>query len=310
MDSVVKWKPSEIDSMLKLAKRVATLQEDIPCREGMPLGYIDSVELAKLSASDDPSQAIVPISFLEGFPTVNGVPIWERLDGEPLDMYDLFRAYLNLPATDGKRTFSVIARRAGIDVRAVNAVALLWHWAARAAAYDQFKEQEREYIRRHEVRRMENKHAKAAEKIFDTCLQFIEKHHAELTTKTALEWFRMGVELHRLSLGLQKDRPEGASDNDGGGGHVININQTVTPAGASIGGVATQEQEKGRIFEILSVLKQTGVLTYKTEGEVIDVEPDDDQRGIEAAEGDYDTTHEQIHGGVPDTETGSVPSAG
>jgi len=144
MNAVTKWKPSEIDSMLKLGKRVATLQEDIPCRDGgIPLGYVDSVELAKLSASDDPSLAIVPISFLEGFPTVNGVPIWERLEGEPLDMYELFRCYLHLPATNGRRAFAAVASRAGIDVRAVTAIASLWHWTVRAAAYDQFKEMER-----------------------------------------------------------------------------------------------------------------------------------------------------------------------
>jgi len=287
--------------MLKLGKRVATLQEDIPCRDGgIPLGYVDSVELAKLSASDDPSLTIVPISFLEGFPTVNGVPIWERLDSEPLDMYELFRCYLHLPATDGRRTFAAVASRAGIDVRAVNTVALLWHWTVRVAAYDQYKEMEHQYIRQYEIRQMENKHSKAADKIFKTCMEFLEKHHAELTPRIALDWLKLSVELKRLSLGLPKDKPDGYSE-PGGGGHVININQTITPSGSEI---TNKEQDKDRIFQILSVLQQAGVFKDKVldvESEVVDV--DTDERGTEASEADHDTSNDEVHCGATDAKT-------
>lgn len=305
MDAVTKWKPSEIDSMLKLGKRVATLQEDIPCRDGgIPLGYVDSVELAKLSASDDPSLAIVPISFLEGFPTVNGVPIWERLDSEPLDMYDLFKCYLHLPATDGRRTFAAVASRAGIDVRAVTAIASLWHWTVRAAAYDQFKEMERQYIRQYEIRKMENEHAKAADKIFQTCMDFIEKHHKELTPKMALDWLKLSVELKRLSLGLSKDKPDGYCEHGGGSGHVININQTITPNGSEI---TNKEQDKDRIFQILSVLQQAGVFKGKildVESEVVDI--DASERGTETPEADHDTSDDEVHCGATDAKTGCL----
>lgn len=266
MDSLVTWKPSEIQSMEKLAMRVSKLQAEIPTREeNLPLAYMDSTELARLNASDDPSLAMVPISFMEGFPTVDGVPLWERLPSEPMEYFDLLRAYIKLGATDGKRRIDVLATRANLNPKAVGVVAKLWHWPARVHAYDVYKEMERQAVRMHEMHEMEGKHGKAADKVFELCLSFIETHHAELTPKSALDWFKMATELKRLSLGLPRNEPVGAQANGGG---TININQVITPGAVT----PNQEQDRTRVGQILGVLKQVGAFHKEVanRGEVVE----------------------------------------
>jgi len=307
MDGIVEWKPSEIQSMSKLAKRVTMLQADIPTRDsGLPLGYIDSIELVKLSSSDDPSLAIVPLSYMEGFPTVDGTPFWERLDNEPLDDYRLFKTYRNMVAANGVRSIATIAQRAGTSTKAVEAIAKLWHWTLRARAYDLYKERERQAIRDYEIKQMENTHAKAADRIFEKCMNFLDKHHGELTPKSALDWLKLSVELKRLSLGLPKDKPEGAES--GTHGTTININQHLSSNQPSI---QTKDEEKTRMMEILAVLKQTGALTDQivdVESEV--VEDGDDSRSAEASEAGHDTPHDEVHQGVSDSEAGCISTAG
>lgn len=305
MDSIALWKPSEVKSMMRLADRVAVLQDDIPTRDGgMPLGYVNSVELVRLSPSEDPSLAMVPISYMEGFPTVDGVPIWERLENEPAELFELFRAYRDMPATEGRRKLSVVASRKGADIKAISAVAKLWHWAPRSNCFDLFREMEREAIRRYEIRKMENDHAAAADRLFITGNEFFVKHAAEITPKVALDMIKLSVELKRLSLGLAKDKPEGYQDTQGG----VTINMPPSTGGAPSIGTPSAKEDKSRIFEILAVLKQTGVLDVKdiVEGEVIDV---DGSGSVTAAEADHNSEDHEVHGGGGNPETNGLSLA-
>ncbi len=296
MNDVATWKPTEIQNLAKLAKRTEMVQEDIPTRNlngaEVPLGYIDSTALATLSGSDDPAAAIVPMSFQEGFPTVNGTPFWERLENETLEQFSLFQSYRNMDATEGRRSVAKLAERTGIQPAALNTLSKLWHWTTRVKSYDMFKVLEREYIRQHEVRRIENKHAKAAEKIFDMCTDFLDTHKGELTPQVALTWFKTAAELQRLSLGLSRDKPQGA-DSVGPG---VTINIDSTSNGPSLSSDGGKKQDETRIMEILSVLKQTGALNQSPNPtqpnfEIIDAEGYEEEPGSEGEVIDIGINH-------------------
>lgn len=308
MDSIVKWTPSYIKSTSKLATQVQRVQSDVPLnKDNLPLAYVDPTELARLSATDDPSLAMVPLSYMEGFPTVNGVPFWERLENEDMEQYELFKAYRNLAATEGRRSIAKIAKRANASPVAVAAVAGLWHWTARVRAYDLYKEAEREAIRAYEVKKMENKHSKAADRIFETCMEFIDKHKGELTPKSALDWLKTAVELKRLSMGLYKDKPDDASEHGGGRGPTIHISQNIS-SGPN-GSLSTAEQDKSHMMEILAVLKQTGALDpsiIDIEGEV--TKSESESRGPSEVEACNDSTNDEVHSGDTNTEASGISS--
>jgi len=269
MHDITRWTSHELSAMSKLGARVRQLQEDVPTREdGLPLGYVDSAVLATLTPSDDPSAAIVPISYLDGFPTVNGVPIWERLENECFEHYELFKAYRDMYHSEDTRSIHEIARRKNVRVECVQALALLNHWAIRCSAYDKWVDTVRENTRQRMIRDLEGEHAKAARKIFNKCMDYIDRQFSNIPPKQVLEWFQTAVKLHRLSLGLSPDKPP----THGEGGEkitpTININQQFNSSGGEMPSMNSSKE----MMQILSILKDSGVLD--SEQEVIDIESD------------------------------------
>jgi hypothetical protein len=259
------------------------------------MGYIDAdiimsqfvnASVEELLANT-PSNAITPLSCLEGYATTpDGLPFWERLDGEQIQYYELFKAYRDmiytkLPVSGDRekilegpditnprsitslRSLYIVAQRADIGRPVIKTISQMYHWAYRVKAYDLFRRAHIERTREFEVERMQNTHATAARKIFDRCLTFIEDHVDELNPKTALEWLQTAVELERLSLGLNPNKP----DTDSGDRPWVQINQQsisadqVNQQEISIGGAPGNNiKREQRITEILNILKEARAL--------------------------------------------------
>jgi hypothetical protein len=92
------WSTTTLAAMKDLAQQVQELQNDIPQsnvsadQDSWPLAYIDPT----LVATGDIMGATIPLTYLEGYPTVDGVPFWERLENESSEYYKVFKEYRDM----------------------------------------------------------------------------------------------------------------------------------------------------------------------------------------------------------------------
>lgn len=104
-DDLLKWDTSKTSIQLKLGEMVQFFQSIIPMPGNSPEAYIDPAPLMPYlldtkTYDDIPPSAIeqakVAIDTYEGMPTVDGIPIWERLEGEPIPYYKMFKQYRDM----------------------------------------------------------------------------------------------------------------------------------------------------------------------------------------------------------------------
>lgn len=209
-----------------------------------------------LTVETPPDEAIVPISYLEGFPTVLGLPIWERLDGEPIPYYELFKSYRQLKETEGRRSLQEVARRANLEVRTIHTLSRVFHWTLRTTSYDANRARELEVTKQRLEKDLEGRHSRTAKDIFQICESYLKDNREQLTPKTALEWMELAVKLERLSIGLHPDkpsiRPEDANNSEQG--TLLAVQSAVERVESASGG------GEHRFREILTILARSGAL--------------------------------------------------
>lgn len=247
--SLLDWNRGKELAMKELADRVVMLQNTVPKNEmNFPIYYVDCAPILEMGIhrstehilQDPPAEAFIPLQYHEGFPTVNGLPFWERLDGEFFEYYDLFKKYREIIYSDLKtvtrahneysvRSFFLVAKETGIKVQIIRTLANIYHWNLRAKAYDIYKKVRIEAAKQREIMVMENKHAEAARRIFAQCEQFLMNNMEQMDPKTALQWFKTAVQLERLSLGLPPEAPVQQHKNQGQ--PMINVNTRVQSLG-------------------------------------------------------------------------------
>lgn len=262
---------------LKLGDKVQQVQSTIPTNDqGLPVAYIDAATLVGLSNTDDPLEAAVPLSYLEGYPALNGLPFWERLESEPLDEYELFKVYRDLPFDptnpDGIRSITRVASRAAASKVSFSspsflyALAKIYHWYSRARAFDIYHRLVLETRRQREIEIMENTHAKAAQKLFDIALDYFQRHTEELSGKTAVEVLKFASQLHRLSLGLFPDKPGTGTGTGNQDLPSQTIQTVINMSSDQLDSVAvTQRSTESRLLQIVQILKQSGALPSEWE---------------------------------------------
>lgn len=211
---------TDIQALKGLGDRVHILQATLPLNpDELPLSYIDPQVLAAkgflqdVSHVEDLDGAVVKLDFLDGFPTINDLPFWERLDGELISYYEYFKAYRDMIKT-GRRSMVVIAERGDVNVKLLVAISRMYHWTHRVKAYDQYKLIEREAERDARMIEMEGRHSSVAKKIFESCSKWMDDDELmeAMTPKEQLSWFETALKLERLSLGLAPDKPFNSSD--------------------------------------------------------------------------------------------------
>jgi hypothetical protein len=232
----------------KLADFVHQMQQTIEInREGIPMSYIDPTIIAECvphaeTTDDIPEQkfrsAIVPISFEDGIPAVEGIPFWERLDGEKMDYYKIFKLYrdmrylpvimqdgvdtstsassatstassLSTPSTYvvGNRSMASLAERLNINGKLVNILARIYHWSIRVKCYDLYKERELALRKRIVAEELEHKHSQYSNKLLEDALKWLDTHPASINAKTAMQMIEIGMKYGRISVGLLGDKP-------------------------------------------------------------------------------------------------------
>ena len=268
--TLLPWSATMITVMRDLASRVSSLQASLPVNaEGLPAAYINAAVVLEKGllqdslSKEDSDASVVHISFLEGFPTVDGLPLWERLEGEVLDYYDIFKSYRNMKDAKGSRSLAAVADIAHIPISHVHVLAQIYHWSIRVKAYDMYKQVEFEAERQRFVKIMESKHRTAAEQLFKDCIDYMKDNVKALQPKDAIKWLEMAVKLERLSLGLDPEKPYFKGENGSSDGRVIFQNyqiQSPTP------GTSQTDETTSQLQEVIAILTASGALDTAVSG--------------------------------------------
>jgi hypothetical protein len=208
----------------KLAHFVQTLQRDLPVQNNLLVVILNPAWLASsVPFCDTPAditeeqlkKAQWPIELSGDYALIDGVPVWERLEGERLDFYNLFKLYRDaryglLDTGDYilcNRSMAGLARKLNISPALVSTISKIYNWATRCAYYDKYFEMEVARRRQMEVQILQQDHLKFATTLVDKAMSFFEKKADQITPKDAIAMAELGFKISRLSLGLAPDKP-------------------------------------------------------------------------------------------------------
>lgn len=264
------WTAEMVSIMRDLAKKVSSLQASLPVSsEGLPHAYINaSTVLERGILQDELSKeaidaSVVQINFLEGFPTVDGLPLWERLEGEVIEYYDLYKCYRNMKDGKGTRSLASVAEFGHVPISHIHILAQVYHWSIRVKAYDTYRQVEFEAERQRFIKMMESKHRNAAEKLFDDCIGYMKDNIKALTPKDAIKWLEMAVKLERLSLGLDPDKPFFKGEGLSNDGRFVIQNYQISP---QMPGTSQNEETTSQLQEVIGILAASGALDHVVGG--------------------------------------------
>lgn len=295
-DELLVWSVTKTSMQSKLGEFVQYFQVGIDCNNDLPTAYIDPTQILPClldaespdDIADDVIQAAtIPISMDEGIPTIEGVPFWERLEGEPIPYYKLFKEYREMKYLPNDkenniytRSIARLATSSGMAGRQLNALSRGYHWQMRAKAYDKYKELEKQMLRQRNIEMLEAKHAQISNELLDQAVAYLKSHPEQLQPKTAIDLVELATRTGRVSLGLYPDKPGGATESSGRGGTQVSIiNQQNAPGGdlqqinmpESVVERKTKDNaaDLGHLQSVLHILNQSGAFT-KTEDETED----------------------------------------
>ena len=288
-NSLLEWDPIKAKLNNKLGDMVQYFQVDQPQRgDGLPMAYVDAAALTGyMLEAEEPDDipdtaldaALVPIESCDGIPTTGtGVPLWERLDGEPIPYYKMFTEYREMKYTDLQRSISKLSEASQMPAKHLNALSKCYHWQLRVKAYDKYKEQQKQLARQYEIEKLETRHSAAAKQLIEQAVDYLLMHPEQLSPKTALQMYEIATKHERLALGLDPTKPFATA---GGGknapGVSVNImnNQAVggeitatqaTPGALSEAHAKTvkQTEDPTHMAGIINALNQSGAFTGLT----------------------------------------------
>lgn len=278
----LKWDDGKYNFQHKLGNFVQNFQVNLPTNSfGVPLQLVDPVPLTEClldaeTTDDIPDEilrkSILPVEYDEGIPTLDGLPIWERFDGETLDYYKLFKEYREMAYLNGgSRSIAKLSGQTTIAGRHLSALSKVYHWQLRCKAYDAYKKVVRERKRQFEIEKLESKHMRASEILLEKGLEYIEDHPEQLSPKIALSMIETAMKAGRLSLGLNADKPGSNASSSN-----ININQTVeTPKEEKTVSVGDTKKDKEetvtKLESLIHILSKSGAFDQAKQ-EIIDGE--------------------------------------
>ncbi len=209
---------SKVDVMRLAHSRLPLNQYGLPTQLFRP----DLLSDIEHTQDEDWDAAIIEVAYDEGFPTINkGIPIWERLDFEPLDSFKLFQGYIkSLDATKGMRSLYELTNQLQDDHEGVLELDILhdlffiFYWPQRARAYDLFHKVVQEKAREYRALSLEEAHYARASSLLDIAFNYMlddgeDGEFKELMTPDlALKAAKFAVSLQRLSSGLPVNGPK------------------------------------------------------------------------------------------------------
>lgn len=205
----------------------------LPNRELVP-----SYSTAMQQYEKDLKVAYLRIDYAEGYPTLDGLPIWQHLSFEPADAFVCFEAYLKQAKTGARQMFRVLddemirAYPVQPSLSLIEEYYHTYYWAARARAYDLFYAAARRKEREMRAFETEDEHYRQASKILAVCDAYMDANAEELietmTPKAFIDLFKSAVQVQRISTGLQANGGEAKENQTPQGSSLEVIMRTMT----------------------------------------------------------------------------------
>lgn len=289
-DLALTWDEGKADFLKQLGNLVQYFQVNCPSNgNSLPMKLIDpTVLMPGLLDYRDPDEvpdnivynAMLHVDYDEGYPTVDGLPLWERLDGELVEYYKLFKEYREMKYVGGSRSIAKLSASSTVSGRHLNHLAKVYHWQTRCRAYDMFKDQLRLAQRQYDIDKLETTHSKNATILMERAMEWLERHPEQLNPKVALQMVQLGMKAGRLALGLHPERPGTGEEGGGSRGTTINIQQNNATDNGTINAPQVDlrsDEDANHLQSILHVLDQSGAFdTLRKDAtdddEIIDVD--------------------------------------
>lgn len=210
-------------ALTKLAAVVVQLQNSYFIGEN-PTRLVDpgsiATELPNTQVIEDFSEsflqsATIPVDYLDGIACVDGSPIWDRLENERMDFYNVFKLYRDsryFMLDDGSyivknRTIAGLARTLSVPAKVLMYISKIYHWAVRCNCYDTYMGMQMIKRRQQESLLLQSDQAKMAKALCDKAMQYINGNFDKLQPKEVLQALEIGLKFGRLSVGLLPDKP-------------------------------------------------------------------------------------------------------
>lgn len=227
-----------------------------------------------------------PVEIIDSIACIDGLPIWERLEGEQADYYLLFKLYRDMKYTltdDGdyfalNRSLAKLSRETDINGALINQLAKIYHWTARCNYFDNYIERQayKKQCAKQQLLQADHFHigTALAKKAFD----FLNSTTKGLTPKEAIAMLDLGLQYSRLSLGLQPNKPDAPeaannkptfaiynSTTNNTADNILNVNAgEMSSSDANKSAVERQLQsdikQEDNLLTILHVLQKSGAM--------------------------------------------------
>lgn len=207
----------------RLATFVQTLQADFPRQNNLLVAMLNPTWLAShvpfCETPQDVTEDMIKrstwnLQLTNDYALIEGVPVWDRLEGERVDFFNVFKLYRDSryglidsgDYTLCSRSMAGLARRLQLAPQLLSTIANIYNWQLRCAYYDKFFEMDLMRRKQLEVQLLQRDHLKFSTTLIDKAMSYLDKHPNALTPKDAIAMVELGFKFSRLSLGLAPDK--------------------------------------------------------------------------------------------------------
>lgn len=227
-------------------------------------GSIDLDTISPLSS--DIAVAYQPLSYVEGYPTLDGNPFWTQLPHEHINAYTCFQVYLEQGKQGARQLYLVMEDERVRSLPTVIKLAdlqewfHLYYWTHRTRAHDLFYAAHRQRMRAMRAIEAEDDQYIIAERLINLCCEYLDENEEELkenmTPKAFTELLKTAIQTQRVSLslplngGAQKDESAPATTSIEVGMRQIAQKSGMTNEAAQEAS-NTEEQRVSRLHELM-----------------------------------------------------------
>lgn len=215
----------EVTAVLKqLSKLVAALQQHQENTSNLPPVIVNPGRVAEYFESapavEDYSEEMfkdisLGIQYLDSTPMIDGFPVWERLPGERVEFYGLFKLYRDsryflLDNGDHvlvNRTMAGLARQLHLSGATLTYISNLYSWKTRCALYDNYMELENQKRAAQRISLIQSDQMGIAKKLCDQAMDYLNHNFKNLAPKDVLKALELGLQISRINAGLLPDKP-------------------------------------------------------------------------------------------------------
>lgn len=181
--------------------------------------YVPHVEEIIDLSEQQIQDCFVAIKNVDGYPTIDGLPIWERNSWERVDYYNLFKLFRDMryafynesDALVTNRSLAVLAKAVNLAPTVLHHLAQVYHWGLRASLYDTWMDAQQQIRRAVKKELMLDRHEKISQALITKAFNCLSKNAEKMSSKDALAMLELGLKYERISQGLLSDRPDGST---------------------------------------------------------------------------------------------------